>query len=79
LAGLSLFRFEDGKLLITNLGSWNDTFPPTAGVQFRNVPKKEGPEPVATLILLAPKSEGLFIQPGAGTTLKRIPTGAGDS
>lgn len=75
LAGLSLFRFEDGKLLITNLGGWNDTFLPTAGAQFRNVPKKEGPEPVATLILLAPKSEGLFIQAGAGTTLKRIPTG----
>jgi CubicO group peptidase (beta-lactamase class C family) len=75
LAGLSLFRFADGKLLITNLGGWNDTFLPTAGAQFRNVPKKEGPEPVATLILLAPKSEGLFIQAGAGTTLKRIPTG----
>jgi len=75
LAGLSLFRFRDGKLLMTNLGGWNDTFLSTAGEQFRSVPKKGDPEPVATLILLAPKSEGLFIQAGAATTMKRIPTG----
>ena len=74
LAGLSLFRFRDGKLLITSLGAWNQTFLGTAGEQFRSVPKKGDPEPVATLILLAPKSEGLFIQAGMGATMQRIPT-----
>jgi CubicO group peptidase (beta-lactamase class C family) len=74
LAGLSLFRFREGKLLITDLGAWNQTFLDTAGAQFRSVPKKGDPEPVATLILLAPKREGLFIQAGMGTTMKRIPT-----
>lgn len=74
LAGLSLFRFQEGKLLITDLGAWNRTFLDTAGAQFRSVPKKGDPEPVATLILLAPKREGLFIQAGMGTTMKRIPT-----
>jgi len=74
LAGLSLFRFRDGKLVITNLGG-NETFFSTSGEQFRNVPKKGDPEPVATLILLKPNSEGLFVQAGAGTTMKRIPAG----
>lgn len=74
LAGLSFFRFQDNKLLITNLDGWNDAYFPVDGMRFRNVPKKGDPEPVATLILLAPKSDGLFIQAGAGTTLKRIPT-----
>jgi hypothetical protein len=74
LAGLSLFRFQEGKLLITDLGAWNRTFLDTAGAQFRSVPKKGHPEPVATLILLASKREGLFIQAGMGATMKRIPT-----
>ena len=74
LAGLSLFRFREGKLLITDLGAWNRTFLDTAGAQFRSVPKKGDPEPVATLILLAPKRDGLFIQAGMGATMKRIPT-----
>ena len=74
MVGLSLFRFQEGKLLITDLGAWNRTFLDTAGAQFRSVPKKGDPEPVATLILLAPKREGLFIQAGMGATMKRIPT-----
>jgi CubicO group peptidase (beta-lactamase class C family) len=74
LAGLSLFRFREGKLLVTDLGAWNQTFLGTAGAQFRSVPKKGDPEPVATLILLAPKREGIFIQAGMGTTMKRVPT-----
>ena len=74
LVGLSLFRFQEGKLLITDLGAWNRTFLDTAGAQFRSVPKKGDPEPVATLILLAPKRECLFIQAGMGATMKRIPT-----
>jgi CubicO group peptidase (beta-lactamase class C family) len=72
LAGLSTVRFKDGKLLITNLGGWNQTFIPVAGAQFRYVPKKDAAEPVATLALLAPREEGRFIQ-GGMTTLKRIP------
>jgi hypothetical protein len=41
-------------------------------MQFRYVPKKDAPEPVATLALLQPKQEGRFIQAGAGTTMKQI-------
>jgi hypothetical protein len=78
LAGITLVRFQDGKLLMTNLGGWNETFLPVAGRQFRYVPKKEPAEPVATLALLTANDEGRFIQAGtieAGTmtTMKRIP------
>jgi CubicO group peptidase (beta-lactamase class C family) len=72
LAGISLVRFKDGKLLITNLGEWKETFLPVAAMKFRRVPKKDPPEPVATLALLAPNEEGRFIQAG-WTTVKRIP------
>jgi CubicO group peptidase (beta-lactamase class C family) len=72
--GLSLVRLKDGKLTISNLGSWNDTFIPVGGRQFRYVPKKDPPEPVATTMLLSPNEEGRFIQAGGMTTLKRIPT-----
>jgi len=72
LAGLSLARLKDGKLLLTNLGGRNQTFLPVADSQFRYVPKKDLPQPVATLLLLAPNEEGRFIQ--AGVTMKRIPT-----
>jgi CubicO group peptidase (beta-lactamase class C family) len=72
LAGLSLARLKDGKVLITNLGGWNETFLPVAGRQFRYVPKKDAAEPVATLELLTPNEEGRFIQAGM-TTMKRIP------
>ncbi|HEY1471563.1 MAG TPA: serine hydrolase domain-containing protein [Candidatus Acidoferrum sp.] len=72
LAGLSRVRMESGKLLITNLGGKDETFVPVEGMQFRYVPKKDAPEPVATLVLLQPKQEGRFIQAGAGTTMKQI-------
>ena len=74
LAGLSRVRMENGKLLITNLGGKDETFIPVEGIQFRYVPKKDAPEPVATLALLQPKPEGRFIQAGAGTTMKQIGT-----
>lgn len=73
LAGISLVRFKDAKLLISNLGGWNETFVPVAGMHFRYVPKKDPAEPVATLALLTPNEEGRFIQAGAMTTMKRIP------
>jgi CubicO group peptidase (beta-lactamase class C family) len=72
LAGLSRVRMEDGQLLITDLGGKYETFIPVEGMQFRYVPKKDAPEPVATLALLQPKQEGRFIQAGAGTTIKQI-------
>lgn len=72
LAGLSRVRMENGKLLITNLGGKDETFIPVEGMQFRYVPKKDTPEPVATLALLQPKPEGRFIQAGVGTTMKQI-------
>jgi len=72
LAGLSRVRMENGKLLITNLGGKDETFIPVEGIQFRYAPKKDVPEPVATLALLQPKKEGRFIQAGAGTTMKQI-------
>jgi CubicO group peptidase (beta-lactamase class C family) len=72
LAGLSRVRMEDGQLLITDLGGKDETFIPVEGMQFRYVPKKDAPEPVATLALLQPKQEGRFIQAGAGTTIKQI-------
>lgn len=74
LAGISLVRFKDGKLLIGNLGGWNETFLPVAGMQFRYVPKKDPAEPVATLALLTPNEEGRFIQAGTMTTMKHIPS-----
>ena len=75
LAGISLVRFKDDKLLISNLGGWNETFLPVAGMQFRYVPTKESAEPIATLALLTPNDQGRFIQAGAMTTMKRIPVG----
>jgi hypothetical protein len=73
LAGISRIRFKDGKLLFTSLGEWNETYLPVAGMQFRRVPKKDQPEPVATLELLT-SAEGRFIQAGPEfTTMKRIP------
>jgi CubicO group peptidase (beta-lactamase class C family) len=72
LAGLSRVRMENGKLLITNLGGKDETFIPVEGMQFRYVPNKDAPEPVATLALLQPKPGGRFIQAGAGSTMKQI-------
>ena len=74
LAGISWVRFKDGKLLFTSLQGWNEVYLPVAGTQFRHVPKKDPPEPVATLELLTPNEEGRFIQAGMEfTTMKRIP------
>jgi CubicO group peptidase (beta-lactamase class C family) len=74
LAGISWIRFKDGKLLFTSLGGWNETYLPVTDTQFRHVPKKDPPEPVATLALLTPNEEGRFIQAGMEpTTMKRIP------
>jgi CubicO group peptidase (beta-lactamase class C family) len=74
LLGLVKVRFDDGKLLVSSLSERNEAFVPVAGAQFREVSKKDPPEPVATVALLSPNAEGQFIQIGGGTqTLKRIP------
>jgi len=75
LAGISLIRFRDGKLLRSDLGQWNESYLPVSGMQFRHVHKKQddAPSPVATFELLTPNKEGRFVQAGLGTTMKRIP------
>lgn len=74
LLDISFVRFENGELLLRRLGGWNEAFLPVAAMQFRHVPKKESPDPVATVELLTPNSEGRFIQVGGGTvTMKKIP------
>ena len=74
LAGISWVHFKDGNLLFTSLEGWNETYLPVTGALFRQVPKKNPPEPVASLELLTPNEEGRFIQAGTEfTTMKRIP------
>ncbi len=73
LASLIWIRFNDGKLLVTDLGDWNDTFIPVTGAQFRHVPKDDPAEPISTLVLLTPNNEGRFVE-GFGAVMKRIPT-----
>ena len=74
LLGLTHTSVRDGKLLMSNLGGMNETFIPVANSQFRYVPKKDPPEPLASVILLTPNESGRFIQAGSMTTMKRIPT-----
>ena len=71
LLGLQLVRFRDGQMTMTGL-SGKSTFLPVSGEQFRYLPKDGPPEPVATVELLKPNSEGRFIH--AGGPLQRVPT-----
>jgi len=58
---------------MTGLRSQNDEYLPVTGRQFRHVPKKDLPSPVATLDLLGVNPEGRFVQDGLeGTTMKQI-------
>jgi len=72
LLGINLVRFEDGKLLCSNLGERNQVFVPVTQTQFRYVPKNGVVAPVATVELLRPNAEGQFIQLGMAT-LKHLP------
>jgi CubicO group peptidase (beta-lactamase class C family) len=74
ILGLSWVHFKDGKLLVSDLGKWNETYLPVRGMQFRHVPKSkdELPDPVATVELLTPNEEGRFAD--LGETVKHIPT-----
>ena len=76
LRGMVRVHFAEGRMLLAPItGFKNDTFLPVTGRQFRKVPDKEAPSPVATAELLAPPNvEGQFIQAADGTsTLRRIP------
>jgi CubicO group peptidase (beta-lactamase class C family) len=74
LLGIVRIRFEDGQLLVSNIGERNIVFVPVTDTQFRSNHKKGPPSPIATVELLAPNAEGQFIQLGAGEeTIKRIP------
>jgi len=74
LLGMVRIRFEDGKLLLSNIGERNIVFVPVTDTQFRSNRKEGPPSPIATAELLTPNAEGQFIQLGAGEeTIKRIP------
>jgi hypothetical protein len=73
LLGMARVRFENGKLLLITLGEKNQEFLPVTGEQFRRVPRKGPPEPVASVALLAPNAEGQFIEFNPGSTMKNIP------
>ncbi len=72
LIGLYRVRFAGGNLLFSNISEIDQPFVPVSGEQFRYLPKKDHPEPVATAMLLAPNAEGRFAY--IGGTMKRIPT-----
>jgi len=72
LLGLNRVRFAGGNLLLSNISEIDQPFVPVSGEQFRYLPKKDHPEPVATAMLLAPNVEGRFAY--IGGTVKRIPT-----
>ncbi|MGP8176275.1 MAG: serine hydrolase domain-containing protein [Terracidiphilus sp.] len=72
LIGLYRVRFAGGNLLLSDLNEIDQPFVPVSGEQFRYLPKKDHPEPVATAMLLAPNAEGRFVF--LGGTMKRIPT-----
>ncbi len=74
LASLSLVSFDGHNLLVSSLGNLNQPFVPVSGEQFRYLPKKDPPEPIATALLIAPNSEGRFVYIGA--TMKQIPAWA---
>jgi CubicO group peptidase (beta-lactamase class C family) len=74
LLGIVRIRFDDGKLLLSNIGERNIIFVPVTGRQFRSDRKEGIPSPIATVELLTPNAEGQFIQLGSGEqTIKRIP------
>jgi CubicO group peptidase (beta-lactamase class C family) len=73
LVRLSRVRFEDGKMISSALGSWHQVHIPVEGAQFRFEDKEAPPDPVATLELLTPNTEGRFIQTDSQTTMRRIP------
>jgi CubicO group peptidase (beta-lactamase class C family) len=75
LAGLARVHFADGKMFVSPLTATKRIYIPLQGKQFRGLPEKESPSPVATTQLLSPRAEGRFIQISTGqVTIKSIPT-----
>jgi hypothetical protein len=75
LASLARVHFADGKMFVSPLTATKRVYVPTQGTQFRGLPDKESPSPVATAALLSPRAEGRFIQISTGqVTIKRIPS-----
>ena len=78
LVGLVRVGFADGKMMLKPIATMkNEVFVPVTGAQFRKLPDKEAPYPVATAELLAPPNvAGKFIQVATGTvTFRRLPGG----
>jgi CubicO group peptidase (beta-lactamase class C family) len=74
LASLARVHFAEAKMFVSPVIGAKRVYIPTEGKQFRGVPEKESPSPVATASLLSPKTEGQFIQISTGqVTIKRIP------
>lgn len=67
LFGLTRFSFDNGKLISKAITQQETTFVAVSGNLFRLMA-----DPIATVALITPNSEGVFIE--AGTTMKRIPT-----
>jgi CubicO group peptidase (beta-lactamase class C family) len=73
LVRLSRIQFRNGKLFMTRLSARDDEYLPVTGGQFRHVPEKDPPSPVATFELLSVNPEGRFVQDSLETTMKQIP------
>ena len=76
LVGMVRVHFGDGKMLLRPLVTMKqEVFLPVVGRQFRQVPEKDAPYPVATAMLLTPDVERKYMQVASGTvTLKRVPS-----
>lgn len=71
IAGLTRVSFADGKMTLRSLNGPSN-FAPVGGRLFRYLPKEGSPEPAASVVLITPNSDDMFIH--AGTVFKRIPT-----
>jgi CubicO group peptidase (beta-lactamase class C family) len=71
IAGLTHVSFADGKMKLQATNGPSN-FAPVEGRFFRYLPKEGAPEPAASVALITPNSDGVFIF--AGTTFKRVPT-----
>jgi CubicO group peptidase (beta-lactamase class C family) len=71
IVGLTHVTFADGKMTLRGVNGTSN-FAPVGGRFFRYLPKEGPVEPAASVALITPNSDGMFIF--AGTTYKRVPT-----
>jgi CubicO group peptidase (beta-lactamase class C family) len=71
ILGLTHVSFADGKMTL-RATSGPSNFAPMGGRFFRYLPREGPPEPAASVALITPNSDGVFIF--AGTMFKRVPT-----